>query len=339
MSSKRIPPTMRRFLVPAVAMALAAVALIVFRDPFVAWFTGKPIGRSEGAAVTAQVGPFTVKAALSPDPPREKDQTLVLFVRDASGNAIEDATVDVVYDMPAMGAMAEMKGGARVTHEEGGKYRATFDLPMASSWTLRADLRTSSGAASQGFAMTVGAPGLTLAGSQAPAGEASSAAAPPGEINHYTCSMHPSVKKAGPGTCPICGMTLVAVTKEQQQQGVVMIDEARRQLIGVRTGPVVQAPMRESFRAVGRVAYDESALADVNLKVHGWITKLYVNETGQHVARGQTLFTIYSPELYNAEQDFLLATHGASASASSSEGAPSRTDSREPPANGSICSA
>jgi Cu(I)/Ag(I) efflux system membrane fusion protein len=146
----------------------------------------------------------------------------------------------------------------------------------------------------------------------------------PGEIDHYTCSMHPSVKQKAPGTCPICGMDLIPVTKEQQEQGVVMIDEARRQLIGVRTAPVVEAPMRSVFRAVGQVAYDEAALADVNLKVHGWITKLYVNQTGQRVGKGQTLFTMYSPELYNAEQDFLLCIQGAAASASAGDSGPQR---------------
>jgi Cu(I)/Ag(I) efflux system membrane fusion protein len=146
----------------------------------------------------------------------------------------------------------------------------------------------------------------------------------PDEIDHYTCSMHPSVKQKGPGKCPICGMDLAPVTKEQEQQGMVMIDEGRRQLIGVRTEPVVVAPMRDSFRAVGRVTYDESSLADVNLKVHGWITKLYVNQTGQRVARGQTLFTLYSPELYNAEQDFLLATQGGASSVAAPDGGTSR---------------
>jgi Cu(I)/Ag(I) efflux system membrane fusion protein len=147
-----------------------------------------------------------------------------------------------------------------------------------------------------------------------------------GEIDHYTCSMHPSVKRAGPGACPICGMNLVPVTKEQQEQGVVTIDEARRQLIGVRTEPVVKAPLRDAFRAVGRVSYDESMLADVNLKVRGWITKLHVSETGQRVAKGQTLFTMYSPELYNAEEDFLLATAGSSTAAASAGGGSGRTD-------------
>ncbi|HEX3597004.1 MAG TPA: efflux RND transporter periplasmic adaptor subunit [Polyangiaceae bacterium] len=144
-----------------------------------------------------------------------------------------------------------------------------------------------------------------------PAPSASGASAPRGDVDHYTCSMHPSVKQQGPGKCPICGMDLIPVTKAQQEQGVVLIDDARRQLIGVRTGVVVERPMRQSFRAVGQVTYDESKLADVNLKVQGFITKLFVSQTGQRVATGQPLFSVYSPELYNAEQDFLLANRGA----------------------------
>ncbi|MEI9948818.1 MAG: efflux RND transporter periplasmic adaptor subunit [Pseudomonadota bacterium] len=130
------------------------------------------------------------------------------------------------------------------------------------------------------------------------------------EIDHYTCSMHPSVKQAGPGKCPICGMDLIPVSKQQQAEGVVLLDERRRQLIGVRTAAVALGALRSSFKAIGHVTYDESAFTDVNLKVRGWITKLLVNETGQRVSRGQVLFSMYSPELYNAEQDFLLATRG-----------------------------
>ncbi len=148
----------------------------------------------------------------------------------------------------------------------------------------------------------------------------------PGDIDHYTCSMHPSVKQRGPGKCPICSMDLIPVTKEQQAEGVVTIDEARRQLIGVRTGKVIEGPMRHAFRAVGQVAYDESQLTDVNLKVQGWITKLFVSETGQKVARGQPLFSLYSPELYNAQQDFLLATKGSAASTRGAGGGPNRSE-------------
>lgn len=139
-------------------------------------------------------------------------------------------------------------------------------------------------------------------------------------VDHYTCSMHPAVRQHGPGKCPICGMALIAVTKAQQEQGVVIIDEARRQLIGVRVGEVTAAPLQRTLRAVGRVTYDESKLTDVTLKVHGWITKLLVSQTGQRVTVGQTLFRLYSPDLFSAQQDFLLANQAAQAPAT--EGAP-----------------
>jgi Cu(I)/Ag(I) efflux system membrane fusion protein len=323
MSSWQQGPARRKAIVTAAVVTAAVIAALVFRRSLVGWFMGEPMAGAEGVAAAAQIGPFSIDARLSPDPARQNDQALVLSVRDRDGKPVDDAVVEVVYDMPAMGPMAEMKGGAKITHRSGGTYRAQFDLPMGGTWTLRVSLRSSAGSGSQSFGMTVGSAGLTTAGGTggAPGSEAAPEAAAPGAIDHYTCSMHPSVRSSGPGTCPICGMNLVAVTEEQQEQGVVMIDEARRQLIGVRTEPVVQGPMRETFRAVGRVAYDESTLSDVNLKVHGWITKLFVNETGQRVARGQTLFTLYSPELYNAEQDFLLASQHASASPDGESGA------------------
>jgi len=141
------------------------------------------------------------------------------------------------------------------------------------------------------------------------------------DIDHYTCSMHPSVKQQSPGKCPICGMTLIPVTKGQQEQGEVLIDEKRRQLIGVSTGTVVERPMQRSFRAVGQVTYDESAMTDVTLKVGGFITKLLVSQTGQHVNKGQPLFSLYSPDLYSAEQDFLLTNQSAATASTGATGA------------------
>jgi Cu(I)/Ag(I) efflux system membrane fusion protein len=157
------------------------------------------------------------------------------------------------------------------------------------------------------------------------AGSAASAPAD-GAVDHYTCSMHPSVHQQTPGKCPICGMDLIPVTKAQQEQGLVLIDEARQQLIGVRTEPVVAAPMQRVFRAVGQVTYDESAMTEVNLKVGGWITKLFVSQTGQHVNKGQPLFLLYSPDLYGAEQDFLLANQAAAVAPSGAGAAPSRME-------------
>lgn len=128
-----------------------------------------------------------------------------------------------------------------------------------------------------------------------------------GAIAYYTCPMHPSVQQASPGKCPICGMELTPVTRQDLATGTIVVDEVRRQQIGVTTAPAERRALTRHIRAVGRVAVDESRLTDVNLRMSGWVQELYVDETGQHVKKGQTLFTLYSPELYAAEQEYLTA--------------------------------
>lgn len=132
------------------------------------------------------------------------------------------------------------------------------------------------------------------------------------DVSFYTCSMHPSVRDKQPGTCPICSMNLSGVTYNEEESGVIFVEEARRAQLGVHTAKVVRAPLSRSIRAVGRIAYDEKRLEDVTLKLGGFITKLYVSETGQPVKRGQVLFALYSPELFAAQQEYLLAraSHG-----------------------------
>ncbi len=145
-----------------------------------------------------------------------------------------------------------------------------------------------------------------------------------GEIAFWTCPMHPSVRSADPGACPICGMDLVAVTAQEAASGVILVDERRRQLIGVKTRPVERRPLATEVRAVGRVTYDETRLADVSVKYRGWIGRLHVDQPGQPVRRGQPLFTLYSPELYAAQQEYLTAL--ASQRASRGTAAPERAD-------------
>ncbi|MEE8129147.1 MAG: FixH family protein [Vicinamibacterales bacterium] len=87
----------------------------------------------------------------------------------------------------------------------------------------------------------------------------------------------------------------------------VYIDPRRQQLIGVRTAPAERRTLTKQIRAVGTVRYDETRLADVNVKVAGWIEELYVDYTGQLIEVGQPLFMIYSPELLTTQQEYLLA--------------------------------
>jgi Cu(I)/Ag(I) efflux system membrane fusion protein len=153
---------------------------------------------------------------------------------------------------------------------------------------------------------------------------AAPAAGAEGEIAYYTCAMHPSVRSAEPGACPICSMELVPVTAEEQAAGVVRLAAERRQEIGVTTARAELRPLSVPVRAVGEVTFDQTRLTDVSLKIRGWIGDLYVDRPGQAVRKGQPLFTLYSPELFAAQREFLTALE--SQRAARETGAPSRAD-------------
>jgi membrane fusion protein, copper/silver efflux system len=129
------------------------------------------------------------------------------------------------------------------------------------------------------------------------------------EVAHYTCSMHASVRNAGPGSCPICSMELEPVFRREIASGEIVLDAGRRQQIGVTTARAELRTLAVPVRAVGKVTYDETRLTDVTLKVGGWIDELYVDRLGQAVHEGEPLFTLYSPELFEAQQEFLTATN------------------------------
>ena len=90
-------------------------------------------------------------------------------------------------------------------------------------------------------------------------------------------------------------------------RGEVTIDPRRQQLIGVKTVPVTRETIDQTVRTVGNVRYDETKLADINVKVEGWIRDLFVDYTGQPIEKGQRLFALYSPDLLATQNEYLLA--------------------------------
>jgi Cu(I)/Ag(I) efflux system membrane fusion protein len=129
----------------------------------------------------------------------------------------------------------------------------------------------------------------------------------------YQCPMHPQILQDHPGTCPICAMDLVPI--EQVQGGAssveglatVTIDTARQQLIGLHTAKVAEGPTGGELRAVVRLAPDETRVRKINVKVEGFVEKLYADFVGKPVAKGQPLFSVYSPDFVSAQREYLLA--------------------------------
>ncbi len=130
----------------------------------------------------------------------------------------------------------------------------------------------------------------------------------------YQCPMHPNVVMDHPGNCPICGMDLEPIEKVKMEgipgRAPVQLTNVQEQLINIRVAPVERAEAEKTLRAVGFIGYDETRVADLNSKVKGWVRKLYVDKPGQAVRAGEPLLALYSPDLYSAQQEYLLALQG-----------------------------
>ena len=87
----------------------------------------------------------------------------------------------------------------------------------------------------------------------------------------------------------------------------VQISAQRLQSIGVKTGEVQRKYVEDDIRTTGNVAVDESKLAYVQVRFSGYIQKVFVDATFQYVHKGESLFTIYSPDLVATEREYLVA--------------------------------
>lgn len=149
----------------------------------------------------------------------------------------------------------------------------------------------------------------------------------PAQPGQYTCPMHPEIISDSPGKCSKCGMNLEQVppaadslprghdTSDASDMGSspvpglvpVTIEPKRLQLIGVRTGTVSTRSLDGSLRLVGYITPDETRLSNVQVRFSGWVKELAVDQTGQYVKAGQRLLSVYSQDLFQAENEYLIA--------------------------------
>lgn len=161
----------------------------------------------------------------------------------------------------------------------------------------------------------------------------------------FQCPMHPTIIQDHPGNCPICGMKLVQVESAAAGSASaggaaaatahaghasaptpaglthVDIDPARQQLIGLRLAEVVSGPVGGAWKTLGRVSIDETRVRRVSLKTAGFVDRVFVDYVGRKVRKGEPLFTLYSPELLSAQEEYLLALRTRETLAGASSGA------------------
>lgn len=239
-------------------------------------------------------GQYRLKLGLSPQQPQVGKNRLSMELRDAAGRPVTGARLRALAEMPAMGAMPAMRAQATVVEEGAGRYTAELELPMAGEWPLAVDVET----------QDLGHGDLVFDLSTARPGAQAQVATPEG-IAYYTCPMHGSVRSATPGQCPICGMDLVAVQHSDIKAGSVLLDQTRRQAIGLTLAKVERRVVEQVLRLPATLRVDETRVQAVSLRAEGWIGELQADYVGKPVQAGEQLFTWYSPAVLAAQEEYL----------------------------------
>jgi membrane fusion protein, copper/silver efflux system len=104
------------------------------------------------------------------------------------------------------------------------------------------------------------------------------------------------------------GMDYIPVYAEEEKEapGTVKVSLDRVQRSGVRTEKAQTRQLSRPVRAPGIAKADERTLHAVTLRADAFIEKLYVEETGARVKKGQPLFRIYSPAMVAAQVDYRI---------------------------------
>ena len=123
-------------------------------------------------------------------------------------------------------------------------------------------------------------------------------------LPRYVCPMHSHISQDHEGTCPICGMQLVA-QKSSSKQLDVQVSGAMQQAMALTTYTVSEGVLPRFITTFGAVQFDETGLSHLHPRASGWIEKLTVNSVGQEVQKGELLYEMYSPDLLVAQEDFL----------------------------------
>jgi Cu(I)/Ag(I) efflux system membrane fusion protein len=124
----------------------------------------------------------------------------------------------------------------------------------------------------------------------------------------YTCSMHPQIMQDRPGNCPICGMKLIQVEKKKGTDAdAIMLSDQQMQLGNIQVDTVGKGIIGNETVLTATLNIDETKSTTVSARVSGRIDKLWFKNQGDYISKGQKLYDLYSEELNNAKQEYILA--------------------------------
>jgi Cu(I)/Ag(I) efflux system membrane fusion protein len=128
------------------------------------------------------------------------------------------------------------------------------------------------------------------------------------KVLYWHDPMFPQKRFDKPGKSPFMDMQLVPVyAGEAQDAGGITINPRVVQNLGVRTAPVEMGMFARQVHTVGTVMPNEHRIEVVQSRAAGWVERLSVKAVKDPVRRGQLLAEVYAPELYAAQEEYLLA--------------------------------
>ncbi len=124
---------------------------------------------------------------------------------------------------------------------------------------------------------------------------------------YYTCSMDPQVVEYKPGKCPICKMDLTAVKKKSgEKKDELQLSEQQIQLGNISTDTIRNGTIGDQLVLTATLNFDQMKSSSVSSRVMGRVERLYFKNLGDYVSKGTPLYDLYSEELNNAKQEYLL---------------------------------
>ena len=126
----------------------------------------------------------------------------------------------------------------------------------------------------------------------------------------WTCSMHPQIMKTEAGDCPICGMDLIPAVAGAEGLSVdeFKLTENAMKLANIQTTIIGSTDgSKNTLELSGEIVANEKKNAVQVSYFSGRIEELFINFTGEQIKKGQKLASIYSPELFAAQQELLTS--------------------------------
>lgn len=127
---------------------------------------------------------------------------------------------------------------------------------------------------------------------------------------YYTCAMDPQVISDRPGKCPICHMELTPVKKKANKPpgtDDLQLSDQQIQLGNIKTDTIQKGSIGSQVVLTGTLNFDQSKRSSESARVMGRIERLYFKNVGEYVPKGAPLYELYSEELNNAKQEYILA--------------------------------